>query len=256
MAFKTILVVIPPAEIDVRLNLALAIARAQAGTVVALHLVPVVAAVTGDLPPDIVEGRNASLRDGARAAEELVRGRAETAGVPLAWHIEEGDEIAIARQEAQLCDLAVVGPDLARDLVFAGGAPVLAVPPSAGAARPRRIMIAWDAGSEASRAVRDALPLLATADAVCAVAIDPPEGRDTLRELAVFLRRHGISVETHRRKSGSTGTGRQLLNEAKILGADLLIMGAYGHSRFRQWVLGGATEEIFTLSRIPVLLSH
>jgi len=256
MAFKTILVAIPPGEIDVRLNLALAIAKAQAATLVALHLVPVVSAAAGDVPPDIVEGRDTGLREGARAAEELVRSRAETMGVPVEWHIEEGDEIAITGLEARHADLVVSGPDLARDLVFTGGAPVIAVPPTAASARPRRIMIAWDDSREASRAVRDALPLLATADVVAAVSIDPPEGRDTLREIAIFLRRHGVAVETHRRKSGSTGTGRQLLDEAKGLGAELLVMGAYGHSRFRQWVLGGATEEILLQTRMPVFLSH
>lgn len=88
------------------------------------------------------------------------------------------------------------------------------------------------------------------------LVVDPPEGRPIGAELARTLGRHGLKVEVHERKSESRDIGDLLLEEAHAVGADLLVMGAYGHSRFREWVLGGTAETALKDAKIPLLLSH
>ncbi|KFN46323.1 universal stress protein [Arenimonas composti] len=166
---------------------------------------------------------------------------------------------------ARYADIAVVGLDRPDTLGFevhdeiaslltGAGRPVLVVPRGHAGGLPARIVIGWQAGANAARAVHDALPLLEQAESVDIVLAgkDDDTGGDAL---ARHLRRHG--VEARVRLDPATGEpGATLLRQADELGADLLVMGGYGRSRLREWAFGGTTRHVLTHTRIPVLLAH
>lgn len=182
---------------------------------------------------------------------------------------------------ARYADLVVIGQhnrqhgassvmrDFPAYVVINAARPVLIVPSAgqAGAAVGRRIVIAWNASREASRAVSAALPLLRRADSVHIAVLDTrrhdaAHGPQPGAEIALYLARHGVastlSVQADeaaglRRPSG---VGEALLALAAGHGADLLVMGAYGHSRFRETVLGGVTRTVLGSMTLPVLMCH
>jgi nucleotide-binding universal stress UspA family protein len=125
----------------------------------------------------------------------------------------------------------------------------------------QRVLVAWNAGREATRAVNDALPLLEGAAKVTVLAINPHgglrgHGEVPGADIALHLARHGVRAEASAIKSDDVEIGALLLSQAADLNADLIVMGAYGHSRLREVVLGGATREILRSMTVPVLLSH
>jgi nucleotide-binding universal stress UspA family protein len=125
----------------------------------------------------------------------------------------------------------------------------------------RRVLIAWDGSREAARAVQDAMPILQSAERVSLLAIDPlrqghmHEGTHA-SALVAHLGNHGVRAEAKEVSSGRKGVTRDLLEHAKALGADLLVMGAYGHSRIWEFVAGGTTQELLEKTTIPVLMSR
>jgi nucleotide-binding universal stress UspA family protein len=123
------------------------------------------------------------------------------------------------------------------------------------------VLIGWNASREATRAVSDAMPLLSAADVVTVLTIDAREGPDAHGELpgadiSLHLTRHGVKAEIERTVSAGIPVGDVLLSRAADLGADLLVIGAYGHSRVRELLLGGATRSILHSMTLPVLMSH
>jgi nucleotide-binding universal stress UspA family protein len=185
-----------------------------------------------------------------------------------------GDPREVLDLHARYADLIVVGQadpnaDGARDAasrveetILSCGRPVLLIP-YIGLLAPvgRRVIIAWDASREATRAVSDALPMLARADKVMVVTVDAepsPYGHGQLpgADLALFLSRHGLDVEALHVGSSGVRVGETLLNQASDRNADLMVMGCYGHSRMRELILGGATRTMLQSMPIPVLMSH
>ena len=123
-----------------------------------------------------------------------------------------------------------------------------------------RPMLAWDGSQQASRAVAGALPILRQAALVDVVVFNPESGSDAHGEqpgtdLALYLARHGIKVNVIQRRI-NIDVGNALLSLTTDLGSDLIVMGAYGHARFREVVLGGATRTILTSMTLPVLMAH
>jgi nucleotide-binding universal stress UspA family protein len=122
------------------------------------------------------------------------------------------------------------------------------------------ILVAWNDSRESARAVAEALPFLARARQVV-VAIVEERGASEQQHIEAgadigrYLSRHDVSAEI-RKIAGWDDTSDALLNEAKQIGADMLVMGGYGHSRFREWVLGGATRRALKEAAIPVLMAH
>ncbi len=132
-----------------------------------------------------------------------------------------------------------------------------------------RVLVAWNATREATRAVHDALPFLVKAKEVVVYRINPPQtGHASGADIAAHLARHGVKVEAHDTVSKlpasetavigprSMGVGDLLLSAAADFSSDLLVMGAYGHSRVRELVLGGATRYVLQHMTVPVLMSH
>ena len=168
----------------------------------------------------------------------------------------------------RLHDLIILpapGPDtidhsLLHAAIFQSGRPVLLLPPErAPLSAIERAVVAWDGSREAARALKDALPLLALADDIHIVSVtgetDKPDPV-TATDLEKFMGAHGLSFSFHREEKHFTPVGERLLNHATAIGADLLVMGAYGHSRMAEFILGGATRGVLKNPPLPILLSH
>lgn len=225
------------------------------------------------IPASILEAQRQAF---ARAADAAERGFAKTTsdvGIEAEWRCVEDRRVPALSLHAHYADLLVVGqadpsdPDcvsqgLADRLALESGRPVMVVP-AGGAKEPvgREILVAWNARREAVRAVGDAMPLLEVADHVTVAAInaasDDPENQGIpAADIGLHLARHGIDVTTKSLFGAPAAIGELLLDAAGDAGADLLVMGAYGHSRFRELVLGGVTAHLLEHATIPLLLSH
>ncbi|WP_243611336.1 universal stress protein [Shimia aestuarii] len=145
--------------------------------------------------------------------------------------------------------------------LFEGQAPVLVVPENTTPiTAPKRITIGWNESSEALVAVRAAMPFLQAADSVRVVVIDPPthgpHRSDPGGLLSQFLSRHGVRVEIDVLSKTLPRVSDVLMRHAKDTEADMVVMGAYGHSRFREAILGGATRNMLEQADIPVFMAH
>jgi nucleotide-binding universal stress UspA family protein len=151
--------------------------------------------------------------------------------------------------------------DLFRAVLFESGRPVVLVPETYKAKEPpRRILIGWNPEREATRAVHDALPLLRDADKVTILVV--AEGgsmngeEDPGADIARHLARHRVNAEVKHVPVGGRTSQNVIADEARYLGADLIVMGGYGHSRLSEWVFGGVTRDMMADLRTPVLMAH
>ena len=225
-----------------------------------------------ELPPTFREEQRRQLEELARQAEERFHDRARRRGIRGEWRVDIGDIVGTTKLHARYADLTIVGQGLDLDdapydlaflpeeLALGVGRPVLVVPrygtfETVG----ERVLIAWNGSREATRAVHDALPLLQLATNVTVLSIDPDTHagpRVPSADIALHLARHGVAAERLSTLGVDIGVGDLLLSRAADLGADLIVMGAYGHSRVREMVLGGATRQILQHMTVPVLMSH
>jgi nucleotide-binding universal stress UspA family protein len=281
MSYKDLLVVLDSeAPARRRIDLAAALAERFGAHLVGLYPLPIPEAPRhfGYYDPALLDPFFAELRERARETADKLREVFEHVtslrGLSAEWRvIAEGPE-ADPALHARYVDLTILGqldPDRGEtemirprpeQVTLASGRPILVVP-YAGRFETvgRRVLIGWNATREAARAVNDAMPLLAAAEAVTVLAIDPREGPDGHGELpgadiSLHLARHGVKAEIERTVSADLPVGDVLLSRAADLGADLLVMGAYGHSRARELLLGGATRSLLRSMTVPVLMSH
>jgi nucleotide-binding universal stress UspA family protein len=186
--------------------------------------------------------------------------------------VDDDIDAALALQ-ARYCDLVVVGQsgpgagtppvpaDLPEYLLLTSGRPVLVVPAAASlSATGANAIVAWDGSVEAARAVAGALPILRAAGAATVLGFGNEtahigSGIHACEQLAAWLRRHGVAAHPASRALGSD-IGEALLSAASDLGANLLVMGGYGHARFRELMLGGVTATMLRSMTLPVLLAH
>ena len=224
-------------------------------------------------------GDYGAMLDEARAvaAAECDRWREalKTSGVPGEVRLEQSFPSSLtdtASMHARYCDLSLIGLDVYGSLppevhdhfarlLLASGRPVLAVPHGWKPCPLRRVAIGWSPGAPAARAVHDALAWMTRAREVDLICVDPREGVDAHgqepgADLATHLARHGVRVSVHRPAADGRDPGAVLLQTAGELGADLLVAGGYGHSRFREWALGGTTRYLLHNASLPVLFSH
>jgi nucleotide-binding universal stress UspA family protein len=182
-----------------------------------------------------------------------------------------GDSLAAVRLHARYADLVIAAqpdsdggvPDwFAHELVMTAGRPILFVP-SAGHFEQigRRIFVPWNASREAARAVWDGLPFLAAADESEVVTFDPEKlGLGSIDlpdpDIGADLARHGAKVRVANEPTAGIDVGSLILSRSADMAADLIVMGAYGHSRLREIVLGGATRKLFESMTVPTLMSH
>lgn len=168
--------------------------------------------------------------------------------------------------QAGTCDLIVVTrphetdrPDPTMGIsvghaIMAAGRPVLCMPPGTPQRDFRKVVVAWRNTREARRAVADALPLLKRADAAAIACIGG--GDEGLDDLVLHLQGHGVPARAVRRSSDDATAARTVLDIADENSAGLVVAGAYGHSRLREWMFGGVTQELLHTSTLPVLFSH
>jgi nucleotide-binding universal stress UspA family protein len=223
-----------------------------------------------DLSGLIAAEREKSVRH-ARALVSAFEAAARRWGVPheaLVGAANTAQTPALIRDHARLRDLTILplGPTpdyrhvVAETVIFEAGRPVLVLPEAA-ALTPAldRVVVAWDFGRPAARALADALPLLARAGHVAVVNVEtgtPPETTRTREDLLRHLDRHGIAATFETFEAGDRTVGAALADHAVDAGADLLVMGAYGHSRLRDFVVGGATKSLLAAPPLPLFLSH
>jgi len=214
--------------------------------------------------------RHAAERaDGALARFEEIATRV---GVPHEQRRHNVDEYTGLCLQARYADLLVLGQadpddhdegglllDLPEQILLHGGRPVLLVPRKGSFAPPaRHALLAWNGSREAARAASAALPLLQQVDKVTLAVFGPAKGdhgEEPGADIALYLARHDIKVEVLVRPQ-SADAGHAILALANDAGAELLVMGAYGHNRWREMVLGGATRSVLAQASLPVLLSH
>jgi len=141
--------------------------------------------------------------------------------------------------------------------LFDGDAPALVCPAGTSEITPRKVVIGWNHSREALRAVRRAMPFLLDADRVEILVIDPSDATQTPGEgLALMLARHGVKAEITLLPSHALTVSKALCQHVQDIGADLLVAGAYSHSRFREYLLGGVTRDVLAAVPVPVLLAH
>lgn len=268
------------ASAERRLSAALDIARPGKGHVIALVILPPVivipAGTPGQADPIVIDAQRQRARDLAAAVGPLLASTLAATGctgeVAVADAADETPEQTLL-DRARTADLVIVGrsdtgwsrletADAPDSLALECGRPVVVMPDqSASSPFGRRIMIAWDGGREAGRALFDAMPLLEHADAVRVVWIAPEDDPYLafglqLADVVAMLGHHGISCETHTVQRPHGLAGRALLEAATEFRADLLVMGCYGHSRLLEFVLGGVSRHVLEQATLPVLLSH
>lgn len=227
------------------------------------------AAVRRGLGEDYLDQRRRDLEEEATALGEEFRREVEKPGLQVEWRVADGDLVEVLVAQSRTADLLVLGPagppavsleelHLAAPVVLASGRPVLVFPAGRTAPPGRHVAIGWNASREAARAVADALPLVEGAERVSILVVRPGQerGGQSGEEVAHYLAAHGRKAEVVTVDAGHAGAGEVLLERVAALGADLLVMGAYGHSRLRELVVGGATRTVLERARVPVLLSH
>lgn len=220
------------------------------------------------------------LAAGARSKAATERRRIEYWLKDLQHDFEIRDlliENALPRREvlahARRADLSIVTrasapgserahAELLEVILFGSGRPVLLMPPNwRGERLFETVVIAWDAKREAARAVHDALPLLSLARDVVIATVDAKpssegHGATPGKDLAAHLARHGVAVRVDNIDGAGRSEGRALLDCAIAVDADMLVLGAYGHSRAEEWLLGGVTRELTQASPVPLFMAH
>jgi len=261
-----------------RLEAAFDLARNFDAQITGLFVVPdyvvpsyVEAQISVDVITDVTE------KALARAREQLVdyQKLAEGAGVSMEGHVLEGQLIPILREHSKYSDLLVLGQDqpedldnasygLADSLLFEGACACMVVPHS-GKLSPigKNVLLTWNASRESARALREAMPLLSHAETVVMLSSEPDDGDSSMarghphaQELTRFLESHGIQAISSGISDPDMSTTDAIIGQAAEMNADLIVMGAYGHARLREIILGGVTRDLLKQAPVPLLLAH
>jgi nucleotide-binding universal stress UspA family protein len=227
----------------------------------------------GYIPAEVIETQREDNETAAEAAIKSFTVATDQAGIsaePLMTSASlagAGDRFA---RMARRFDLAIVGqaqPEISsmeqiigETTLFESGRPMIMVPYIQKAPfKTDNVMICWDGSRTAARAVADAIPVIRDSGRVEIVIVTNERGKEDEIEgadIGQHLARHGLKVDVHRISGGNIDVADALLSHAADSGADLMVMGGYGHSRLREFVLGGVTRSIFESMTVPVLMSH
>lgn len=229
--------------------------------------------MTGALPVELLQMQEQRAKDASDKAAATFRQACERAGIRYEVRIAPCQDVDVADVLAlhlRYADLAVLGqhdPDdplsaergMMESVILGSGRPALMVP-YIGARPPfgERVMVAWDAGREAARAVADAMPLLEAASQVTVLVVNPGRrhGEEPGADIALHLARHGVKAEVQHSQVADISVGDAILSRLADESIDLLVMGAYGHTRVRELVLGGVTRSILEHMTVPVFMAH
>jgi nucleotide-binding universal stress UspA family protein len=274
MAYKDLLVhVDSSSHCAMRLTLAVTLARRFGAHLTGLHVMPTLAIspfIADQFPTAILDeghARIAQLREDARASFAAATRPLDS---EAEWRETRGDPVDAMRLAARKADLTILGQpdpgedgagaaDLPGQVVMGSGRPVLLVPYAGSFANVGgRVLVAWNGSAQAARAVNDALPFLQSAERVVVVTVNSARGdRIEVADIAQHLARHGIAAEISDIViDRESDVGDVLLSRASDEAVDLIVMGAYGHSRLRELVLGGVSRALLGHMTVPVLMAH
>jgi nucleotide-binding universal stress UspA family protein len=281
MSWKDVLVIVSEAETD---EPAIALAEALASQSADCHLAAAFLTPLPDEPlayePTVVAGVWAELLGRARQEAEAERKKVEARIGRSAKATELRSAEALSRDlgrvaavHARYADVAVMarpsegsGVELREEIIegvlFHSGRPALIAPPGwKGGSVGKRVVVAWDASREATRALSEADDLLEQAEAVTVVTVDAKpkmfgHGDQPGANIAAHLARRGLPAKVQNVDSMGRSASQAILEEAVALNADLIVMGGYAHSRLRELVFGGATRELLRTTTVPLLMAH
>lgn len=282
MSWKDVLVIVAEAEAD---EPALALAEALVGQCADCNLGAAFLTPLPDEPlayePTVVAGVWAELLGRARQEADAERKKVEarlkrSTAMDVDFRNAEAlsrDLGRVAAVHARYADVAVMtrptdgpGAELREEIIegvlFHSGRPALIAPPGwSGTGIGKRVVVAWDASREATRALSEAKSLLDTAEQISVVTVDAKpkmfgHGDQPGAQIAAHLSRRGLPAEVRNVDSMGRSASQAILEEAEALKADLVVMGGYAHSRLRELVFGGATRELLRMASVPLLMAH
>lgn len=277
MALKDILVHVDDSNACAnRVQTAIDLAQAHGAHLTGLYVlrgleIPVYAEV--EIGIDVLQAQKEASAARAKETEAAFKAAIDKAGMAAEWRCVDGPVTGSLVLHGRHADLLILGqsdpddvqstnPGVVGDVVLEAGRPVMVIP-YIGASKSigKHVMVAWNASREAVRAANDALALLEGADHVSVLAVNPESGASNhgdipSADICLHLARHGVKAEARSVRASDIDVGDLLLSRAADEGADLIVMGAYGHSRLREIVLGGATRHLLKHMTVPVLLSH
>ncbi|MCW5745377.1 MAG: universal stress protein [Alphaproteobacteria bacterium] len=254
-------------SLSTRVALAIAVAREHDAKLTVVYPLEGAAATlmyAEHVPLAAIQQQIEAERQRATEIRASVAERVAREGVRLDWRTMEGRPASLLTSAGAVADAIVMSQDeedaelpLVATVVLTAGRPVLCVPRRGSFSTcGRRVIVAWNGSREATRAMHDSLPFLQRAEQVQLFAADAAtEGAASLEDAAAHLAAHGAKVELRRGQVDDKDAGAAILDAAATFGADLIVMGAYGHSRLREWVFGGATRTVLHAMTIPTLLS-
>ncbi|GLQ06196.1 universal stress protein [Sneathiella chinensis] len=274
MSIKTILLHLASDEnLDSRVEAALGIATQNNAALVGVYSIPPITPPTsfmGYIPPEYTEQTLELENKKALACKAKLEELAARVNVPVSVIIEEGYAPDVVNKYALTADLVVVGQvdpqksesapylTLINDLVVSCARPILAIPYAGNFKNfGDHILVGWNNTRESSRAIHEAMPFLKAGKKVTLLSINPSKdqsGPDAA--MLAHLERHGVKAECKVGHWKDVSAGNAMLDSLVDYSADMLVMGAYGHSRIREMILGGATQEILDHMTAPVLFAH
>lgn len=220
---------------------------------------------TGVVDAVLVENARAVVQENLAKASALFHRAAD--GVALEWRDAVEQPISFTLSQSRAADLVVLArqgqgdPALGRmgvapgDIVLELGRPILLVPPAVEALMARSVVIAWKDTRESRRAVQDALPFLVRAEMVSVLSVGADPAADGAQDVCGYLAQYGIAARTVSRPAGSDIVD-EITDLVRQQGADLIVAGAYGHSRLREWIFGGVTRDLIESTPVCCLMSH
>lgn len=259
------------AALETRLQVGIELTRMFEGHLTCLHITPYNAFITADpfggiyASPRVVE----QLSEDEASHRARVEARLQQSGIAWDWLSYNGQAAPVLVDCSRLADLVIVstsvmphgqdGPlTLAADVALHAQSSVLAVPcETAKIDCFKSAVIAWNGSPEVGQALRFALPMLRQAAAVHIVTVGEADiFKFPAAAAGRYLELHGIPSTLHERSYDGRDIADIVLDAARDFHGDFIVMGAYGHSRIREAVLGGATRSMFKLSELPLLLAH
>lgn len=258
-----------------RVELGVSLARTHGAHLTGIHVLslpPIPSYVLPQLPQSVLDMQLRTLEEESERLKAMFIAKCDAGGVNSEWRQVRGDTAEAVELHSRYSDCVLIGQaskddpgddlseEMPEDLALHVGRPVLIVPCYGSFSKiGDRVLVAWNGTREATRAINDAIPFINKAHKVTVLVINPEEMASRHMpgaDISLHLARHGIDTEAATARADDIEVGDIILSRAADLGADLIVMGAYGHSRFREMVMGGATRHILRHMTVPVLMSH
>jgi len=277
MGYRDILVHVPLVEYDKQVGLAVVLTRQFSAHITGICILPDSAMLRSVANNPLIRLNRSEVADiiereydEAAVVEQQFNAAADRADISHNWLTGEGNPADVLVHAARLYDLAIVEQHrVEADLLWGpatrlalSGRPALILPTEwSEMALPNHVLVTWNGSAQAAAAVRNALPLLKVSTSVTLLVGEPREALPLgLRlppvDIANYLQRHGVKIDETDLEVPDSEAGDRILKSAQHSKADLIVMGAFGRSRLREWVLGGATRHVLEHMTVPVFMAH